>query len=74
MEWSKRIREWRRVNELSEKPYASWILKDSVQQEYTDEEGNLKKIIVTDWAAPVEKPNDGNSYLWDEETLNWIEV
>ena len=24
------------------------------------------------WEAPVEMPNDGNSYLWDEETLNWI--
>ena len=72
--WHEGEQEWTTTSVLSEKPYASWILKDSVQQEYTDEEGNLKKIIVTDWAAPVEKPNDGNSYLWDEETLNWIEV
>ena len=72
--WHEGEQEWTTTSVLSEKPYASWILKDIVQQEYTDEEGNLKKIIVTDWAAPVEKPNDGNSYLWDEETLNWIEV
>ena len=25
------------------------------------------------WNAPVEKPDDGKRYVWDEETLNWIE-
>ena len=25
------------------------------------------------WEAPVAYPDDGNLYLWDEETLNWIE-
>jgi hypothetical protein len=24
------------------------------------------------WEAPVAYPEDENSYLWDEETLNWI--
>ena len=24
------------------------------------------------WEAPVAIPEDGNSYLWDEETKNWI--
>jgi hypothetical protein len=24
------------------------------------------------WEAPVAYPDDENSYLWDEETLNWI--
>ena len=27
-----------------------------------------------DWQAPVEKPNNGNYYYWDEETTTWIEV
>lgn len=70
--WHEGEQEWTTTSVLSEKPYASWMLADSVEQEYTDEEGNLKQIIVTDWAAPVEKPNDGNSYLWDEDTQSWI--
>ena len=24
------------------------------------------------WESPVAIPEDGNSYLWDEETKNWI--
>ena len=24
------------------------------------------------WESPVAIPDDGNSYLWDEETQNWI--
>jgi len=27
-----------------------------------------------DWEAPVDRPNDGKRYLWDEATLAWIEV
>jgi hypothetical protein len=23
------------------------------------------------WNAPIEKPNDGNKYKWNEEILNW---
>jgi len=41
----------------SPQPYESWTL---------NEESCL-------WEAPVAYPDDGNSYLWDEETLNWIE-
>jgi len=70
--WHEGEQQWTTTSVLSEKPYPSWVLTDSVQQEYTDEEGNLKQFIVTDWAAPVEKPNDGNSYLWDEDTQSWI--
>lgn len=40
------------------KPYTSWIL---------DEETCL-------WNAPVEYPEDGKMYKWNEETVNWIEV
>ena len=24
------------------------------------------------WEAPVEYPNDGEMYRWDEETTNWV--
>ena len=24
------------------------------------------------WEAPYPKPDDGNSYLWDEDSLSWI--
>jgi len=27
-----------------------------------------------DWQPPVAKPNNGNYYYWNEETLTWIEV
>ena len=38
-------------------PYASWTL---------DEETCL-------WQSPVAMPTDGKQYVWDEETLQWIE-
>ena len=41
----------------SPQPFESWTL---------NEESCL-------WEAPVAYPDDGNLYLWDEETLNWIE-
>jgi hypothetical protein len=39
------------------KPFSSWTL---------DEETCL-------WNPPVAKPEDDKNYLWDEETLSWIE-
>ena len=38
-------------------PYASWAL---------DEETCL-------WQSPVAMPTGGKQYVWDEETLQWIE-
>lgn len=40
------------------KPYASWIL---------NEETCL-------WNAPIQYPEDGKMYKWNEETVSWIEV
>ena len=40
------------------KPFPSWVL---------NEETCL-------WNSPIERPNDGKSYMWDEETINWIEI
>jgi len=36
--------------------YESWIL-------------NEEKCI---WEAPIEMPNDGQPYYWDEELLEWV--
>jgi hypothetical protein len=40
------------------KVYASWILNEDNCQ----------------WKPPVEIPNDNKSYVWNEETINWIEI
>jgi hypothetical protein len=37
------------------KPYASWILNENTCL----------------WDAPVSYPDDGEKYLWDEETTSW---
>jgi hypothetical protein len=39
------------------KPYESWVKDES----------------VFDWKAPVDKPQDGKNYRWDEPTVSWIE-
>lgn len=26
------------------------------------------------WIAPIEKPQDGNFYLWNEEFLEWVQL
>ena len=38
-------------------PYASWILDNTTWT----------------WKAPVAMPTDGKFYVWNEETLNWVE-
>jgi hypothetical protein len=37
------------------KPFNSWILNET----------------TCIWYAPIDKPNDGNIYKWNEEILNW---
>jgi hypothetical protein len=41
---------------IPSKPYNSWILNES----------------TCNWNAPIVYPNDGQLYIWNEETLNWI--
>ena len=40
------------------KPFESWIL-------------NQEQCI---WEAPIEFPEDGKLYTWDEETISWKEI
>jgi hypothetical protein len=37
------------------KAFASWILNEE----------------TCNWEAPVEYPDDGEDYVWDEETITW---
>lgn len=37
-------------------PYASWTLNPQ----------------IASWEPPVDYPLDGNSYVWDEQTLSWV--
>lgn len=39
------------------KPFASWVLNEDTCL----------------WEAPVAMPDDGNIYVWDEATTNWVE-
>ena len=40
---------------IAPKPYSSWILNETTCK----------------WESPVDKPNDGKIYIWNEETTAW---
>ena len=40
------------------KPYSSWVLDTNTCQ----------------WQAPVQHPNDGNIYFWDEPDQSWVKM
>jgi len=68
--WNEEAQEWTTSRLVASKPYPSWIVKDmDISPSYFDDGTS----IYSTWAAPVDKPNDGKSYIWDEETVNWIE-
>ena len=69
--WNEEAQEWTTSLLTREKPYASWIIKDIDVSPDVFQDGTS---VYSDWVAPVEKPNDGKSYLWDEETVNWKEL
>ena len=43
---------------IPEKPYASWSLNETSCL----------------WKAPIERPDDGKKYIWNEDVINWEEV
>lgn len=43
---------------IAPKPFESWVLNEDTCR----------------WQAPVAYPTDGKSYVWNEETTQWIEV
>ena len=43
---------------IEPKPFDSWVLNEETFR----------------WEAPVEHPDDGNTYIWNEETQTWDEV
>ncbi len=60
--WSEENQMWL-LNKVGPQPYPSWNLEDVDPVVEGD-------IVRTQWVAPV--ANDGNSYIWNEETLTWI--
>ena len=42
----------------SPKPHSSWTLVESSCY----------------WKAPVDYPDDGKNYKWNEDTTNWVEI
>lgn len=40
------------------KPYPSWLLNEE----------------TCHWECPVSYPNDGQQYLWNEETVSWEQI
>ena len=62
--WCEEAQEWTTTDVSGSKPYLSWVIKDV--------EVGDNKAIVSEWAAPIDYPNDGKSYIWDEENVNWI--
>lgn len=49
---------WDGTGFAAPQPYPSWILNKSTYL----------------WEAPVPYPTDGKTYVWDEQTLSWIEI
>lgn len=39
-------------------PYPSWVLDE----------------VLCAWAPPVPRPEDGQPWRWDEESLSWVQV
>ena len=39
-------------------PFPSWILN----------------TVTLKWYPPTPRPNDGKSYVWDEQTVSWVET
>jgi hypothetical protein len=42
---------------INPKPFASWVFDDTKYE----------------WLPPSTAPDDGKMYIWNEETVNWIE-
>lgn len=43
---------------IEPKPFGSWVLDEQTAQ----------------WEPPIQKPDDGQQYVWDEETVSWVAV
>ena len=60
--WHEKEQMWL-FNNVRPQPYPSWTIQDIETPSMS---------LCSDWVAPIEKPNDGKLYIWDEETLTWI--
>lgn len=46
------------VRSMPSQPYKGWVFND------------LKQM----WEAPSPQPEDGLNYIWDEQSLSWVEI
>ena len=63
MDWSKEVSDigqtyWNGTRFVHPSPYPSWVFNDEANS----------------WEAPIPHPNDGKSYIWDEDQQNWTEI
>jgi len=61
--WNEEAQEWTTTEVKTPRPFPSWTLQDVEPLIEGD-------TVKTEWVAPV--ANEGNSYIWNEETLTWI--
>lgn len=50
--------------------------QDRVKQQWAQMNGPQSWIFdeeICDFVPPTPKPNDGNIYIWDEESLSWVQ-
>jgi hypothetical protein len=47
---------------IKPKPFESWTVKEN------------RNSLNYFWSAPVDYPNDGADYEWDEDTLSWKQI
>ncbi len=59
---------------LPPKPFPSWVEK-VFEEKGLDENNNISVLRSwISWYPPIPKPEDGNEYIWNEDTLSWIVV
>jgi len=52
---------------IAQQPYSTWLLDEDTCQW-------VCPVIHPNEGATDENPGDGNDYVWDDETVNWIIV
>ena len=57
----------RQVESNARKPFASWILNVEVAND------PLVRLVNL-WSPPTPYPDDGEFYMWDEETTSWVQI
>ncbi len=50
-------------------------IRKPIEEKGLDENNNISVLRSwISWYPPIPKPEDGNEYIWNEDTLSWIVV